>query len=360
MKNIKLGITAYATATGLGNQTRAYFDHLKPYRTLVHDISSLNNQRQFPHWYDSKPGDDYNEVMFDVGFPSRETIDKFLDGLDVILVAENPLNYYIFERAKELNIKTVLVPNFEFLEFLRNPTIPKPDLFLAPSTWRIEEIKQFGETKYLHLPVDRDLITNRKTKEFTSFLHNIGNPATADRNGVLSVLAAMTIRPNPLMRVHIVAPTMEIMDKAIPIENRSNDPRIGWGLSENIENYWHMYDIGSVLVLPRRYGGNCLPMNEALAVGMPVIMTDLSPQNSFLPKEWLVPAREKETFMARTEITVYEADPHALAEKMSWFANLNAREFQIESAKADNLARSISWNTLLPEYEKTLEDLCNQ
>lgn len=355
MQGCKLGLAAFDSITGLGNQTRAYYDHLNPYRTLVSDISAFNHQPRYPHWYDQNDPEQF-EVIFDIGFPSREVIDKFLAGLDVILVAENPLNYYMFQRARELGIKSILVPNFEFLEFLRTPILPKPDLFLVPSVWRINEIEQFGPTKYLHFPVDRDLLPYREIKEFVSFLHNIGNPAVHDRNGTLSILDAIIRTKDPKVCIQIVAPSIEILE-TIPKAFRNLDPRIYWGLSTDIENYWNLYEVGSVLVLPRRYGGNCLPMNEALSVGMPVIMTDLNPQNTFLPKEWLVPARPKDSFKARTDIEIYEADPKALAEKMEWFANLNSDEMLVESKKADALAETISWTTLLPQYEEVIRNL---
>jgi glycosyltransferase involved in cell wall biosynthesis len=358
MNDIKLGLTAFDTCTGLGNQTRAYFDHLKPYKTLVSDISAWNHQKRYPEWYKQNDPEQF-EVIFDYGFPSHEVIDKFLDGLDAILVAENPLNYYMFQRARELGIKSILVPNFEFLEFLRTPVLPKPDLFLVPSIWRIKEIEQFGPTRYLHFPVDRNLLPYREIKEFDFFLHNIGNPAVHDRNGILSIMDAMKLIDDPKVKIHIHGPTIDTL-KDIPIYYGRRDERMSWGLSGDVIDYWHLYKVGSVLLLPRRYGGNCLPMNEALSIGMPVIMTDVEPQNTFLPKEWLVPATPKESFRARTDITVYEADPNALAEKMKWFANLSSEEMLAESKKADALAETISWDMLLPEYTKIIEDLCNQ
>jgi glycosyltransferase involved in cell wall biosynthesis len=263
---------------------------------------------------------------------------------------------WTFKRAKELGVKTVLVPNFEFLEFLRTPSLPKPDLFLVPSVWRMKEIEQFGPTKYLHFPVDRKLIPLRKINWVETYLHNVGNPAVHDRNGTRSILDAMKLIDNPNIKVFINGPTVEVL-KDFPIYYGKVDKRISWGLSGDVIDYWHLYDGGSILLLPRRYGGNCLPMNEALSAGMPVIMTDISPQNTFLPKEWLVPAIPIDVFRARTDITVYEADPKALAEKMEWFYNLNSEEMLRESKKASALADTISWTTLLPEYTKIFEDL---
>jgi hypothetical protein len=54
-------------------------------------------------------------------------------------------------------------------------------------------------------------------------------------------------------------------------------------------------------------------MNEALLSGLPVFMTDISPNNTVLPKEWLVKSSKIDQFRARTLIDVYEANPKMLA-----------------------------------------------
>ena len=75
-----------------------------------------------------------------------------------------------------------------------------------------------------------------------------------------------------------------------------------------------------------------MPMTEALASGLPVIMTDIDPNNKILPKEWLVPARKKSEFTARTVVEVYSADSDKLAEKIASVASLeNTSELKKEA-----------------------------
>lgn len=358
MKSIKLGLCAFATCNGLGYQTKAYFEHLKPYRTLVTDISAFNGMEQHPEWYKTNDPEQF-EVVFDYGFPSNQTIDKFLQGLDIVLCAENPLNYWMFARAKELGIKTVLVPNFEFLEFLKTPALPRPDLFLVPSIWRIEEIRQFGPTRYLHFPVDRAKIPFTPVKEFLFFLHTLGRKTYMDRNGTLSILDALKKTDDQKVITLFLGPD-EIELNKLPYYFGKVDSRVSFMESSNVVDYAELYKGASVFVFPRRYGGNCLPMNEALSKGLPVIMTDIEPQSALLPKEWLVPATKATSFKARTDIDVYEPDAEALAKKMEWFANMSPAEILAESEKANALADTISWESLLPEYIKVFEDLCSQ
>src|SRR6202035_4449776 len=99
----KLGLLTYATSTGLGYQTKSLHDHLKPSKTMLVDLSQYNHMPLDPTWYKAP--------ITTHGFPTDYEIDQFLDGLDVVFVCETPLNYYLFKRARELGIKTILQYN---------------------------------------------------------------------------------------------------------------------------------------------------------------------------------------------------------------------------------------------------------
>lgn len=123
---------------------------------------------------------------------------------------------------------------------------------------------------------------------------------------------------------------------------------------QNKANYYDNYD-GGVLVLPRKYGGLCLPINEAIASGMPVIATDISPNNTWLPKEWLVPAGHAGSFKCKKPITYYEANLKMLAKKIDEFCD---HDFYSNSIlKANEIRDKISWEALGPLYMETFSKL---
>jgi glycosyltransferase involved in cell wall biosynthesis len=101
-------------------------------------------------------------------------------------------------------------------------------------------------------------------------------------------------------------------------------------------------------------------MGEALSSGLPVIMTAISPNNQFLPKGWLVPAYKKDQFTPRTVIDIYEADVRELAMKIDKFARMNPRRMLFENQRANALAESISWTTMLPQYKEFFGEVVNQ
>jgi glycosyltransferase involved in cell wall biosynthesis len=113
------------------------------------------------------------------------------------------------------------------------------------------------------------------------------------------------------------------------------------------------------MVMPRRYGGLCMPVNEALGAGMPVIMPYISPNNSWLSKEWLTPAELKLTTIFRRgniSINVYKTDPTILAKLIDKFAT-DPHFYQNQAREARALAKKFSWDELAPLYNGTFNNM---
>lgn len=354
---MKLGLWgARMDNSGLGYQTQAFFKYMLPIKTLVVDISGLERlpervMKQYPERFTGP------NVSFVKGFPTHGDMEEFLQGLDVVFIAESAYNNDFYRLAKSKGVKVANQYNFEFFDWIAYPQFETPDLFIAPSTWNYDRVTEFCKEKgakhvYLHAPVDRDVIRYRHIDSVTSFVHIAGRPATHDRNGTRTFLEAVTLDRD--LNLPAIVYTQ---DKALADEIRADYPRVR--VKESVNNYTDLYKKGSVLVMPRKYGGNCLPMNEALAAGMPVIMSDLSPQNDFLPKHWLVPAKETNIeFVPRVKVPVYECSPYELYLKMRWFKSLSYKDMIKQNLHADKLADTISWKTMAPKYQEVLEALC--
>lgn len=328
----QLGVLAYSTKTGLGYQTKAYVKHLNPAKILEIDLSPLNGKEQH-NWF---PGSQRT-----VGYPKDHELREFLTGLDTVLMGETPLNYNLYSIAREMGVRTVNVINWEFFDHEVYPQYPLPDVIIMPSRWHWEDAKAFAdrhgiECYQIHHPVDRDELRFHE-RHTASPLHIAGNPAANDRNGTWDFMSAC---PDG-----IVTTQSEELARHIRMRYRHCN------VYTNVEDYEQLYSLGDVLVLPRRYGGNCLPLNEALSTGMPVVMPDISPNNALLPPEWLVPARLQGSFTPRTKIDIYEVDVDALRAKLEWF---KSQDMSALSRQADAIAESISWNTLKERYLEVL------
>jgi len=315
---MNLGIIARCDDTGLGNQTRELVNMLNPSKILVIDSSPFNSNPQHLDWYK-----EYN-CQYISGFPKEEDIRLFLKNIDIVLSCETFYNKSFVGLANRKNIKTILQYNYEFLDYFQLPDHTLPDILLAPSLWGFEAVMEaFGDrTRLIHLPppidhsaFDKALKINSET-EHNRILHVGGKAAHLDRNGTNTVIE---------MLKYSKADYEIVIRSQSEIDLNTKDSRISVEIN-NIENKEDMYVGFDALVLPRRYAGLCLPMNEALLSGMPVFMTDISPNNKVLPKEWLVESNKINQFKARTKIDVYEANPEKLAELVDNYINNNKSE----------------------------------
>jgi hypothetical protein len=77
------------------------------------------------------------------------------------------------------------------------------------------------------------------------------------------------------------------------------------------------------MILPRRYAGLCLPMNEALISALPVFMTDISPNNKVLPEEWLFESKKIDELQTRTMLDVYGGNAKMLGKLVDDYYSLD-------------------------------------
>lgn len=358
--NMKIGLLAFSTNTGLGYQTRDFYKNIMepevgmnyPHKVLIADISKLNGMPVDHSWA-------YQPRITD-GLPTNEECEWLVDGMDVIFVCETPLNPHLFAYANQRGVKTVLQYNYEFLNYLQKPDEAKPDVLAAPSFWGFKEItsKNWAEVTYWPVPIDIDRFTFREMQKVDTFAHIIGRPAHSDRNGTIIFLEAAKKLKEYNYVVYLQRPregrTSEHFMKVDDAIIAAKEAGVKIEVIEDVEDNAEMYKRGEIMVLPRRYGGLCLPMWEALAAGMPVIMPNISPNETNLPADWLVEAKPNGSFEARTTITLYESDVDDLVSKMLSVAG----NIQKNNLLARDLASRMSWQAQKPEYLKRFEKLC--
>ena len=310
---MRLGIIARSDNTGLGNQTKELVDMLRPDKVMLINSISFNKNKQYPDRYN-----DYN-CQYVRGFPKGEDINDFLKDLDVILTCETFYNNSFVSLARRKGVKTFLQYNYEFLDYLQRPDQDLPDTLIAPSLWGFKAVTEaFGSrSRVIHLPppTTPDLFftakSNNLTKDHKRLLHIGGKAAHLDRNGTNTVIEMLKYSKSDY---ELVIKSQSKLDIKI------NDSRVSID-TNSPDNKQDLYSGFDAMVLPRRYAGLCLPMNEALLSGLPVFMTDISPNDTILPKSWLVPSKKINEFKARTMIDVYEADPEALAKLIDDYVN---------------------------------------
>lgn len=104
---------------------------------------------------------------------------------------------------------------------------------------------------------------------------------------------------------------------------------------------------------------NCLGVNEAASLGMPILMPAIDPQVRFLPGRTLIPPRTpSRKIQVMNPIHLYETYPHELAARIAELAR-RPEEVAALSRASDRYAESISWDRLKPLYVSTFERVCN-
>jgi hypothetical protein len=342
---VRLGIIARSDNTGLGNQTRELVKMLNPNKILLIDSSHFNGNEQHPEWYS-----EYNVTTTKYGMASKEEASEFLDGLDVVISCEIFYHNSFITMAKKRKVKTILQYNYEFLDYLVNPDVELPDILVAPSLWNFEDVvKKFSDrAKVIHLPppTSVDLFLNAKniniSKTHKKILHIGGKAAVKDRNGTNTVVEMLN---------YSKADYELVIKSQNPLNIKCNDPRLTID-TYNPETRESLYEGYDAMILPRRYAGLCLPMNEALLASLPVFMTNISPNNSILPEQWLVDSKKIDRLMTRTMLDVYEGDPKMLAKLVDDYYDSDI--FLNKSKAFDIGINNFSNETLYQKYQDLL------
>lgn len=335
---MRLGIIARSDNTGLGNQTMELVKMLSPDKILLINSQFFNNNKQHPEWYK-----DYNVIQTTKGMPKTNEVLAFLENLDVVISCETFYHLELVNIAKKRGIKTILQYNYELFGNLSHPEWTLPDVLLAPSIWNLDIVMQkFGDqAKVMHLPppTDSTLFDNAKNinleKDHKRILHIGGKKAAKDRNGTDTVIDMMR---------YSNADFELVIKTQTPLTTSYKDSRITIDTG-NPDSRESMYEGFDAMVLPRRYAGLCLPMNEALMSALPVFMTDVSPNNAILPDKWLIESHKIDEFKTKSMVNVYNADPKRLAKVLDKYVENNqklelkkkALEIGLENFSVDKL-----------------------
>lgn len=342
---MKLGLIAYAENTGLGSQTKAYFDHLNPFRTMVLDRSGSRDNTFYPERF---PG-----ATIVNGLPSQAECEHFLQGVDVLLAAELLPTDTMMRIARQYGVKVVLVPNYEyFWGNTKQHTVKwQADLLLVPSKWHYEDFPQ--PKIYFPLPLEPKKVRFARPRA-QNFLHIVGKPIFPDRNGTETLIEALQyIQSNVTITIHAGQMPARDLFKLQWDDSIKCTVRV---VRDEAPDNEAMYADQDVLIMPRRFGGLCLPANEALAHGMPVIMPDISPNNQWLPKQWLVPAEKMATRELAHTVDVFDTDAEQLARLIDMFAG-DEKFLQDSRIVAAQMAYDYSWHQLGPKLLDALQSV---
>lgn len=343
---MKIGLIARADLSrGLGSQTHSFYTHLDPYKTLIIDMGDRTPYRQQFELYNGRV---LTTTWRQDGSIDIPHINWLLSECDLILTAETFYDPRIITMAADRGIPTVCQANYEFAYWLNNTDLPRPTLFAFPSTWM--DHRWPPNSCHLPFPIDTSLFTFRPRSECRHLLHIAGHPTRADRDGT-----------------QILLETIPAIRRNIELTITSQQPSFSRTFSGHFTLHIHRGDLPSltpfyenadVFVMPRRFGGQSLKLNEAVASGLFPIMPACDPQVRFLPAECLVkPIRESHYLRTQAgNVPLYRTRPATLANRIHELVD-DPSIIQGAMHKLQSWVQSMSWESLKPVYMDTFNAL---
>lgn len=335
----RLGIVGRSDHGGLAAQSLAVAQHLDPSAALVLDMEGRGRGTfNITPWVEALGHERVRVATFPF---SDGDLHWLFDRSDVIFAAEGPPpgRDDFPNLCSGRGVEFVIHVNPE----LWRDSYRGPSTKLAlPTSWHAG---RFPESVALPMPVDTKRFPFRQRTQARHFLH-VTAPAFHDRNGSDLLRAALPLVRSPVkFTIHGVTTQRET--------GRVGNVELHFTPATQDQAGIYPPD-ADVLILPRRYGGQSLTMNEAAALGMPIITLDLAPQNErpgmHLVKPFLEPPHQH---MIGGQEAVHDTDPAALALAIDLLVE-NDGIVQNLSARAGEWARVNSWKALLPRWQEVL------
>lgn len=287
------GSIILATDQGLGYLAKAFFDN------NVIDVVSIHKhttRRNHYEWY-----------------PNSVSEEELLRICDTLIFFETPFNWSIIPKARELGIKTILVPMYECTRY---PFPYQPDEIWCPSELDYQFYQEKGEEcQRIKIPVDVPWRWRLKARKF---VHNAGNGGLGGRNGTKELVEAFK---------YVKSDARLVLRSQIPITCNNSRIQVKVGTFDDI------WKEGDVFIFPEKFNGLSLPIQEAFASGMLVMAGDRFPINEFLPKEPLIPVSgyHKETISVDFQCAEY--DPKIIAQKIDEWYDKDISQFSLLGRK---------------------------
>lgn len=336
-----VGVIARADQGGLASLCYEVVRHLHPERVLIVDLGRNARGGESAtdlSWYDGLA----DEIVVTAHRNMRFEVDRFFQKLDVVYTAETVYDDRIFQIARNSGTKIILHAMPEL--FWGGAQLA--DVLWNPTHWRQEHLP--ARCELVPVPVALDRLPYRRRLHAETFFATSGE-AMLDRNGSKIVAEALGHLRHPCQLLYRGGPPPQQKSYTVGTVD------VHW--LPPVDRYVDVIpEETDVMLMPRRYGGLALPVQEAAARGIPTVMTLLNPQSQWIARDLLIPATvlEDGAEMKGGKIPVYTADPRALAATMDRLIT-NPQRVADASDAAYQWARARSWDQLLPEWQARID-----
>lgn len=187
-------------------------------------------------------------------------------------------------------------------------------------------------------------------------------PAMLDRNGSQAMLAALSHYKGPPFTLVVGGSTFAGNRAAV---RRGVDSRMVWPRQVGnvtvevlpaLTDHRDLYRDVDLLVIPRRYAGQSLPASEAAAAGVPVLMTDVAPQDGWDGVDSSISCVGGRVHSMRGgQFTVHEPDPRSIATCLAAYTGDGGQSRHGWRARAMKWAVANRWDAVKPLWDEWLD-----
>ncbi len=346
---MKIGLVARAEDRGLGIQTWEWARAMRPDRVLVVDCD--NGAHGYPMHLDRFGGLGASVVVLHHTQMGSDAVRPWLDGLDVVYAVETFYDWRFCDIAHGLGVATVCHMNPEFYKHdgdARDDRLTHPTEWWLPTPWLAEALPA---TRVMPVPVPLDRWPEPVDAWRSGplrLLHVVGKRAMADRNGTLALLRAVR-----MLRCEVEV-TVLTQERRLPSPGRTARGVAYRSVLGGTADYWRMYAGHHVLVMPRRFGGLCLPVLEAAGAGLGVVMPQVSP-NEVYPATLLPAAEAASIVTGFGAVPTCDIDVHAFVALVHDLAADRDRVRAMQH-RARRWAEDHAWSHMADEYRAALAD----
>ena len=332
---MKIGTVGYNTSRGLGHLVHDFYLH-----GIITDVFVVKHPRvpNNEDWYPNAPSVKLGHFSDTNGWKMAT---EFCKNVDAMLFFETPFNWKLIEWCKENLIKTFLVVMYECTP----KSHPAPYRYICPSLLDMQYFPLNSE--FLTLPTEYPWKLRTRARHF---VHNGGYLGLRGREGTTTLIEAMQFVQSPIQLTIRVQENVDVHHQRLIAE----DTRITY-IAGSVP-YLDLYKEGDAVVIPQKFNGCSLPIQEACASGMMVMTTDRFPMNTWLPNEPLIPTSgcNKGVSIGGPYLEFDEAivDPRQLAKHIDKWYDKPIEDYSIFGK---DWASEHSWEVLKPQWMKVLQ-----
>ncbi len=284
----RTGVLVRADHRGLATLTGIMARCLQPAKVLLVDMGKHSPTDCHPDQYPDR----FDTVTYDELQAGSYDWHPFLDDLDWVYTAEIPYDFRLLVEAPKRGVKTLLHVMPELDPYVRQPDLPRPDVIALPTRWLASRYEGCPV-----LPVPAEPWTHHAGH----LVVHPGSLAMKDRQGTRTVIDASELTRHHLVIRCQAAPDHPWRHARIEVDDQDDERAL-------------LHD-AALVVIPRRYGGLSLTVQEAMSAGLPILLPDSDPYADQVPPEaWLPSERGRDLQAKGGNIATFNVKPQVLAE----------------------------------------------